>query len=155
MTAIGQPGGWARSPGRMLLWAVPTALMATPAVMMARAVDGWRWSPFDFVFAAVLLLYLLAPDLPVSLRWSIPGAALASVATLVAFAAFDRIVALIDPGSAFGATGSVLVLLWMLDLVSLFVVAGAIVTAVLREHHDPRLIAWRERHPERRLSSEV
>ncbi len=55
MTAIGQPGGWARSPGRMLLWAVPTALLATPAVMMARAVDGWRWSPFDFVFAAVLL----------------------------------------------------------------------------------------------------
>jgi membrane protein len=111
--------------------------------------------PGALLLAAVTLLYLLAPDVPVSLRWSLPGAALASVATLIAFALFDRIVGLIDPGSAFGAAGSVLVLLWMLDLVSVFVVSGAIVNAVVRERRDAQLIAWLERHPERHLPSRV
>jgi membrane protein len=111
--------------------------------------------PVALVFAAVMLLYLLAPDVPVSVRWSLPGAALASVATLLAFALFDRIVSLIDPGSAFGAAGSVLVLLWVLNLVSIFVVSGAIINAVLRARHDAELIAWQERHPERRLTPNV
>ncbi|HEY6817257.1 MAG TPA: hypothetical protein VI168_17095 [Croceibacterium sp.] len=55
MTATSRHTGWGGSPWRLLLWAVPTALLATPAVMMARAVEGWLWSPSDFVFAAVLL----------------------------------------------------------------------------------------------------
>ena len=55
MTATLQGSGWGRSPGRILLWAVPTVLLATPAVMMAQAAEGWLWSPFDFVVAAVLL----------------------------------------------------------------------------------------------------
>ena len=55
MTATLQGSGWGRSPGRILLWAVPTVLLATPAVMMAQAAEGWLWGPFDFVVAAVLL----------------------------------------------------------------------------------------------------
>jgi hypothetical protein len=50
-----QGSGWGRSPGRIFLWAVPTVLLATPAVMMLQAAEGWRWGPFDFVVAAVLL----------------------------------------------------------------------------------------------------
>jgi hypothetical protein len=55
MTAILQPDGWSRSPGRLLLWAVPTVLLITPAVMMLQSAEGWLWGPFDFVFAGVLL----------------------------------------------------------------------------------------------------
>lgn len=55
MTTTARSDGWGRSPGRILLWAVPTVLLATPAVMMARATEGWLWSPSDFVIAAVLL----------------------------------------------------------------------------------------------------
>ena len=55
MTATFQGSGWGRSPGRILLWAVPTVLLATPAVMMAQAAEGWLWGPFDFAVAAVLL----------------------------------------------------------------------------------------------------
>jgi hypothetical protein len=55
MTANAEAGGWRQSPWRLLLWAVPTALLVTPAVMMVRQADGWQWSPPDFVFAAVLL----------------------------------------------------------------------------------------------------
>lgn len=55
MSATLKAGGWGSGPGRILLWAVPTVLLATPAVMMLQAVEGWLWSPFDFLFAAVLL----------------------------------------------------------------------------------------------------
>jgi hypothetical protein len=55
MTANVQSGGWRQSPWRLLLWAVPTGLLLTPALLMMREVDGWQWSPFDFVLAAVLL----------------------------------------------------------------------------------------------------
>jgi hypothetical protein len=55
MTATVQGNRWGRSPGRLLLWAIPTVLLITPAVMMLQAAEGWRWSPSDFVFAAVLL----------------------------------------------------------------------------------------------------
>jgi hypothetical protein len=55
MTATLQPDRWRRSPGRLLLWTIPTVLLVTPAVMMLQAAEGWRWSPPDFAFAAVLL----------------------------------------------------------------------------------------------------
>ena len=55
MTATLQPRGWERSPWQLVLWAVPTALLITPAIMMLRAVEGWLWEPFDFAIAAVLL----------------------------------------------------------------------------------------------------
>jgi len=55
MTATSRHGGWGRGPWRLLLWAVPTALLITPAIMMLRETEGWLWSPFDFAFAAVLL----------------------------------------------------------------------------------------------------
>jgi len=55
MAAGVRSGEWKPSPWLLLLWAVPTALLITPAVMMRRAVEGWDWSGFDFVFAAVLL----------------------------------------------------------------------------------------------------
>ena len=55
MTATLRHDGWSRNPWRLVLWAIPTVLLATPAVMMLRATEGWLWGPFDFVFAAVLL----------------------------------------------------------------------------------------------------
>ena len=55
MTATIEQGGWRRSPLRLVLWSIPTALLIFPAIAMALSVDGVDWSPFDFVFAAVLL----------------------------------------------------------------------------------------------------
>jgi membrane protein len=124
------------------------------STLIAVLASSWL-APAALLFAAIMLLYLLAPDVPVSFRWCLPGAALASVATLLVFALFDRVVGLIDPGSAFGAAGSVLVLLWGLNLVSMLVVSGAIVNAVLRERYDEVLIAWLAQHPERRLPPQV
>lgn len=47
--------GWRRSPWRALLWTIPAALLIAPAIMMGIGAEGWAWSPFDFIFAAVLL----------------------------------------------------------------------------------------------------
>jgi len=55
MTATTNPNDWRHSPWRLVLWAIPTALLVIPAIMMAIQADGWLWTPFDFVFAAVLL----------------------------------------------------------------------------------------------------
>jgi hypothetical protein len=55
MTASLQHDPWHRSPWRFALWAVPTILLATPALMMLQAAEGWLWGPLDFVFAAILL----------------------------------------------------------------------------------------------------
>lgn len=55
MTAtIDRGGGWRRSPWRLLLWAIPTALLIAPAVAM-RFTAEVQWTAFDFVFAAALL----------------------------------------------------------------------------------------------------
>jgi hypothetical protein len=54
MTVTTNPNPWTRSPWRLLLWAIPTALLVTPAVAM-RFTAEVQWTPFDFVFAAVLL----------------------------------------------------------------------------------------------------
>lgn len=53
-TTIEQHGGWRRSPWRLLLWTVPTALLIAPAVAMQFTREV-QWSPFDFLFASVLL----------------------------------------------------------------------------------------------------
>ena len=43
-----------RSPWRLLLWGIPTALLIAPAVAMQFSSEV-QWTPFDFIFASVLL----------------------------------------------------------------------------------------------------
>lgn len=43
-----------RSPWRLLLWGIPTALLIAPAVAM-QFTSEVQWTPFDFIFASVLL----------------------------------------------------------------------------------------------------
>jgi membrane protein len=107
--------------------------------------------PALLVFVAAAVLYWFAPDVPRTRRWVLPGTILVTLATTLAFVGFDLLMRLFNPGSAFGAAGSVLVLLWLLYLVSLFVVAGAIVNAALSEIYDARMISYLQGHPERRL----
>lgn len=86
MTATMQTGGWTRSPARLLLWAVPTVLLLTPAVMMAQAAEGWLWGPFDFAVAAVLLYAATAViDLAIRKGGSLAYKLGAALAVLVSF----------------------------------------------------------------------
>jgi membrane protein len=110
-----------------------------------------RLGPALLVFFAVALLYWFAPDVPRSRRWILPGTIWTTLATMVAFVSFNFLVRLTNPGSAFGAAGSVVILLWVCYVVSAIVVLGAILNAVLSRRYDARLIAYLEHHPERRL----
>ena len=62
----------------------------------------------------------------------------------------DLLLRFSNPGSAFGAAGSVLILLWALFLVSAIVIVGGIVNSVLGRRHD-RKLRDALRQPEKRL----
>jgi membrane protein len=112
--------------------------------------SGPVWS-LGMLFASLLLLYGFALDLPKSLRWLLPGAVLAALAVAIVFALLDLILTVSNPGTAYGAAGSVLVLLWTIFIVSQFVVIGAILNAVLGRRYDGVLRAALAAHPEKRL----
>src|SRR5215213_4220010 len=99
---------------------------------------------------SLFLLYWLAPDVNTSIRWILPGTALATIAVLITFALLDLLLRFSNPGSAFGAAGSVLILLWALFLVSAIVIVGGIVNAVLGRRYDRKLRDALRRHPEKR-----
>jgi len=98
---------------------------------------------------SLLLLYWLAPDVRKSIRWVLPGTVIATIAVLITFAAMDLLLRFSNPGSAFGAAGSVLILLWALFLVSEIVIVGGIVNAVLGRRYDRTLRDGLRRHPEK------
>jgi membrane protein len=100
---------------------------------------------------SLFLLYWLAPDVGKSIRWVLPGTAIATIAVLITFAAMDLLLRFSNPGSAFGAAGSVLILLWALFLVSAIVIVGGIVNAVLGRRYDRKLRDGLRQHPEKRL----
>jgi membrane protein len=105
--------------------------------------------------ASLLLLYWLAPDIEKSIRWVLPGTTLATLAILILFAAMDLILGYSNPGAAYGAAGSVLILLWSLFLLSTIVIVGGIVNAVLGRRNDHKLKAALRRHPEKQLNPRV
>ena len=80
-----------------------------------------------------------------------PRHGLATIAVLITFAAMDLLLRFSNPGSAFGAAGSVLILLWALFLVSAIVIVGGIVNAVLGRRYDRKLRDALRQHPEKRL----
>ncbi len=100
---------------------------------------------------SLLLIYWLAPDIAKSFRWILPGTVFATLAIVAIFAAMDVILTYTNPGSAYGAVGSVLILLWALFIVSAIVIVGAIVNAVVARRFDRKLALALRRHPEKRL----
>jgi membrane protein len=119
------------------------------SILVAMLTSSRNWS-LVLVFFSLLLIYGLAPNAPISIRWLIPGTVIASLAIVITFAGLDLLLGVIDPGSAYGAAGSVLVLLWTLYLMSVIVIGGAIVNAVIAHRYDHQFIEFLQRHPERR-----
>ncbi|MGH2613667.1 MAG: YihY/virulence factor BrkB family protein [Thermomicrobiales bacterium] len=111
---------------------------------------GPVWA-FFMLAGALLILYWLGPDIAQSFRWILPGTAVATLAIVAIFALMDVILTISNPGLAFGAVGSVLILLWALFLVSAIVIVGAIVNAVIGRRFDRKLAASRRQHPEKSL----
>ncbi len=112
--------------------------------------SGSVWAAL-MLTAALLLLYWFAPNIAHSFRWILPGTAVATLGILIVFAALDFIFSISNPGAAFGAAGSVLILLWLLFVGSVIVVVGAVVNAVVGRRYDRKLRAELRQHPDKRL----
>ncbi len=97
----------------------------------------------------MFLLYWLAPDVAQVDPLGPSRHGSRDAAVLITFAAMDLLLRFSNPGSAFGAAGSVLILLWSLFLVSAIVIVGGIVNAVLGRRYD-RKLRDALRHPEKR-----
>ena len=102
--------------------------------------------------AALLLLYWLAPNIAQSFRWILPGTAVATIGILAMFALLDFVLSISNPGAAFGAVGSVILLLWLLFVVSAIVIVGAIVNAVVGRRYDRKLKAELHKNPDKQIS---
>ena len=102
-------------------------------------------------FCSLLPLYWFGLEAAKSLRWLLPGAAVATAATAILLAVIDLILSYANPGAAYGVAGSVLILLWTLFVLSAFIVVGAIVNAVLGKHFDPKLRAALRSRPSETL----
>jgi membrane protein len=101
----------------------------------------------------LLLLYVLAPDVDKSIRWLLPGTLAVTVAVTILFAGLDLILRFTNPGSAYGAAGSVLILLWTLYVMSLIIVVGAVVNAVVGRRFDRKLADDLEARPDERRAA--
>jgi membrane protein len=113
-----------------------------------------NWS-LVLVFLSLLLIYRLGPDVSLSMRWLVPGTLAACLAVAITFALLDFILRFTDPGSAYGAASSVLVLLWTLYVMSVIVICGAVVNAAIARRYDHKMIEYMQRHPEKRPELQI
>jgi membrane protein len=106
----------------------------------------WTW-PFAIVIVAVLLavLYSLGPNVDLPFRWISPGSAATTIMWLAAAGLFGVYLAFSNPGSGYGALGSVIVLLFFLYLTGLVFILGAKLNAELRKRYEPSAIDELER----------
>jgi membrane protein len=134
--------------GRRIATMLPAALGRDSPLV------GFFWSSplwaVGLLFCSVMLLYWFGLDAPKSARWLVPGAVVATLGAVLVIAALDFILTISNPGTAYGAAGSVLILLWTLFVLSAIVVIGAIVNAVLGRHFDRKFIDGLALTPEKR-----
>jgi membrane protein len=93
-----------------------------------------RW-PLAVIAIALILttLYSFGPNLDKPFIWYSPGSISATILWLIAVGGFGFYLRLSNPGSAYGALGSVLVLMFFLYVTGIIFLAGAQLNAVLDE----------------------
>jgi membrane protein len=104
----------------------------------------WNILRWPIAIAAVTLilaiLYWAGPDIDQSFRWISPGSIVATILWLVATAGFGIYLRFSNPGSAYGAVGSVLVLLFFLYVTGIVFLLGAELNALIGKRYDPDTI---------------
>ncbi len=95
------------------------------------------------ILAIVILLavlYYTGPNVDISFRWVSPGSVLATTLWLGAVTLFGWYLKVSDPGSAYGALGSVVVLMFFLDVTGFIFLLGAKLNAEIGKRFDPLTI---------------
>jgi membrane protein len=109
-----------------------------------------RW-PLAIIFIAFMLavVYYLGPNIQQSFRWISAGSVVATLLWVLAVLGFKFYLLISNPGSAYGAAGSVLVLLFFLYVSGIIVVLGAELNAVLAQQYDPKTVTDLAQHPQK------
>lgn len=105
---------------------------------------AWNLSRWPVAIAAIALLltllYYAGPNVEQSFRWVSAGSILSTILWLVTTAGFGIYLRFSNPGSAYGAVGSVLVLLFFLYVTGIVFLLGAELNALLAKRYDPATI---------------
>jgi membrane protein len=112
--------------------------------------DLGRW-PLGLLFVVVLLalLYYLGPNVEQTFRWISPGSLVATVLWVLIALGFKLYLTVSNPGSAYGALGSVVVLLYFLFLTGIAFVIGAEVNALIGRRYDPETVKDLAENPQK------
>ena len=111
--------------------------------------DIVRWPLiFLFVIIALAVLYSVGPAVPLRFRWFSAGAVLATVGWLLAAWGFGVYLQFANPGSAYGALGTLIVLLFFLFISSVVLLTGAEVNAVLDKRYNREVVREKAAHPD-------
>src|SRR5215213_1860922 len=86
------------------------------------------------------VLYYIGPNVDLSFRWISPGSVVATALWLGAAALFGWYLDVANPGTAYGALGSVVVLLLFLDVTGVIFLLGAKINAEIGTRFDPATI---------------
>lgn len=94
--------------------------------------------PLGLVVVTVTLLFIYRVGAGVrrGWRWLLPGAALVALLLFVLMRGFGLYLRLLDPGSAYGPAGSLVVLLFFVYASSFVIIGGAMLSAVLGRRYD-------------------
>jgi membrane protein len=133
---------------RIVDW-LETETGTNPRLLTALSSD--RMIAAVLVYVSLFILYSVAPDVEKQYRWLAPGTAFATLGILGLFTLLDNLLSIFDPGEAYSIAGGVLVFLWFLYVISLVIVIGAVLNAVIGERYDRKLRAFLKAHPERRI----
>ncbi len=118
--------------------------------------DVARWPVLvGFVVLALAVLYWAGPAIAHSFRWITPGAVVATLLWLAATWGFSLYLRFADPGSAYGALGALVVLLFFLYVSSIVLLVGAELNAVVDKRYDPEVVRAKAVHPERQTDDEA
>lgn len=114
-----------------------------------------RW-PLAVVFIMFMLavLYYLGPNVEQSFQWISPGSIIATLLWIAVVFGFKFYVTYANPGSAYGAVGGVVVLLFFLYLSSIVFLVGAEVNAVLQRRYDEQTVEDLAQSPDKVTSSD-
>jgi membrane protein len=115
-----------------------------------------RW-PLAIIFIMFMLavLYYLGPNIEQSFHWISPGSVVATLLWIAIVFGFKFYVSIADPGSAYGAVGGIVVLLFFLYLSGIAFLVGAEVNAVLQRRYDEKTIRDLAENPEKAKNTDA
>ncbi|RIK46237.1 MAG: hypothetical protein DCC58_03880 [Chloroflexi bacterium] len=117
---------------------------------LSTAIEFLRWPVSIALVMLVLgLLYYVGPAVDQSFRWISPGSVTATVLWLLTVFGFKLYLQLSNPGSAYGALGSIVVLMFFLYISGIIFVIGAEVNAILGTRFDPETVRDLAQNPDK------